>query len=503
VSANAEGAPDQAATQVADRATPAAPGMAAANLAARLRGLSMYARAVIAITVLALASRLILLGSVPRLWGDEAFTGVAVRQSLLGMLDVVRHDNHPPLQYLLVRAVAVASTSPGALRLVSALAGVAAVPVAAALGRRLHGDWAGILAAAAVAAYPQFLLTSRDTRMYALATTLVLVAALALWRAVERPTGRRLAVYALCVALAVYTHYFAVLAITGALVVALAVFRPSLRTSARLVLACAAGGVTLVPWLVVALPQFQHAGDPFWLPRVTLASVVPDLAATLALPLEQAITVMAQWLGAVAAVALLVAFLRRLAPERRRDAAFLLGCAAVPTLALMLVSLYKPLYDPRFAGMFWGSAVVVLGAGLAIFRRGWMAAGAIGVLAAAATAMLLQVHNPDFDALLAPIAGQTRAGDLVVTNGPTHYFSVAYALGPDAYPGIKVLADQVPWFFGVAGYAPGAQVRQVPDAAGRIFLITDAGQPDPALPAGFQRVAHSCQEYACLDTYSR
>ena len=472
-------------------------------LVARLAGISGYARGVIAVSTAALLSRVILLGSVPRLWGDEAFTGVAVRHSLVGMLDVVRHDNHPPLEYLLVKSVALVSTSPGALRLVSALASTAAVPVAAALGRRIRGDWAGILAAAAVAAFPQYLMASRDTRMYALATTLVLVAALALWRAVETPTRGRLAVYALCVAAAVYSHYFAILAISGQLLVALLVFRPRVRTAAQLVVACAIGGITLVPWLVAALPQFQHAGAPFWIPRVTWATVLPDIPATLRLPAPQAVTMVAQWVGAVVAVVLLVVLFWRLEPDRRRGAAFLVGGAAVPTVALMLISLYKPLYDPRFAGMFWAGAVAVLGAGLAVFRWRWLGVVAIGVLAVAALGTLLQIHNPDFDALMAPVAGHTTGRDLVVVNGPTHYFSVAYALGPKAYPDIKVVADDIPWYFGVAGYAPGTHVARVPDTAGRIYLVTDPGQSDPALPAGFLRVDHSCQDTVCLDTYSR
>src|SRR5207248_2415973 len=99
------------------------------------------------------------------------------------------------LDYLLVRLVALFSTSPGALRLVSALAGTAAVPLAAALGRRLAGDRGGILAALAVAADPALLAWSRDARMYSLAATLVLAAALALWRAAEASSPGRLLVY--------------------------------------------------------------------------------------------------------------------------------------------------------------------------------------------------------------------------------------------------------------------------------------------------------------------
>jgi 4-amino-4-deoxy-L-arabinose transferase-like glycosyltransferase len=469
---------------------------------ARLIGLSGYGRGVLLITVAALASRVVLLGSLPRFWGDEAFTGVAVRHSLVDMLDVVRHDNHPPLEYLLVKTVALVSTSPGALRLVSALAGVAAVPVAAALGRRLGGDWSGLLGAAAIAAFPQFLLTSRDTRMYALATTLVLLAALALWRAVERPTPRRLAVYAVCVALAVYTHYFAVLAMTAQLLVAVVVFRPPLRTVVRLTLACAAGGITLVPWLLLALPQFQHAGEAFWLPKVTLAAVVPDVPATLALPPAEVAAIFAQWVGVAAAIALLALYLRRPAPARR-GAAFLLLSAAVPTLTLILISLYKPLYDPRFAGLFWASGVVVLGAALTVFRQRWIAVLAVTVLGELALTTLLQVRNPDYQAMMAPAAGHLQSDDLVLLNGPGHYFSVAYELGPDAYGQIKVVAGNIPWFFGVAGYAPGTQVSRAPDTGGRIFLVTDTSQQAPPLPTGFHRVAHGCQEYACLDTYTR
>ena len=221
------------------------------------------------------------------------------------------------------------------------------------------------------------------------------------------------------------------------------------------------------------------------------------------LPPAEVATTVAQWVGAVLAVPLLVVFLTRLGSDRRPKALFLVGCAAVPTLALMLVSLYKPLFDPRFASIFWASAVTVLGAGLAAFRWRWVGVAAIGVLAVAALASLLETHNPDFEALSAPIVSHRGPGDLVVVNGPNHYFSMAYALGPAAYPSIKVVAGDIPWYFGVAGYAPDTHVRQVPDTGSRIYLVTDAGEPDPALPAGFRRVDHSCQGTACLDTYSR
>src|ERR1700730_5170424 len=101
-----------------------------ASLRARVTGLTDYTRGLIVLTAAALGSRVILLGPVPRFWGDEAFSGVQLRKPVGAMLDVVRHDSHPPLLYVLERIVAVASTSPAALRLGSALAGNAAGVVA-------------------------------------------------------------------------------------------------------------------------------------------------------------------------------------------------------------------------------------------------------------------------------------------------------------------------------------------------------------------------------------
>src|SRR5579862_7964830 len=107
-----------------------------------LRG---YAGKVSLITGVGLIARLALLGYQP-LWRDEAFTVLAVQRPLGPMLDVVRNDSAPPLFYLVERLFAVASTIPEMLRLFPVLVGTAAIPIAAALGRRVAGDAGGIWA---------------------------------------------------------------------------------------------------------------------------------------------------------------------------------------------------------------------------------------------------------------------------------------------------------------------------------------------------------------------
>jgi mannosyltransferase len=173
-----------------------------------------------ALTLLAAVLRLSTL-DLQSFWYDEAFTPVHVlHPSLWATLRSVSHtENTPPLWYLLAWADSrVLGTGEVALRLPSALAGIATVPVAWAIGRELEGArarGAAVVCAALVAVNPLFVWYSQEARAYAL---FVLTAALAMlcflrvWREAT-PSGRRsagMAAFALAGALALLTHYFAV-----------------------------------------------------------------------------------------------------------------------------------------------------------------------------------------------------------------------------------------------------------------------------------------------------
>jgi 4-amino-4-deoxy-L-arabinose transferase-like glycosyltransferase len=462
-----------------------------------------YARTLAGITALAWAGRVALLGSWPRFWGDEAFTGVQVRKPFFAMLDVVRKDSHPPLLYLLQSIIGAFSTSPGALRLVSALAGTAAVPLAAALGRRVGGDRAGLLAAGLLASFPGFVLSSRDARGYALAMALVLAGSLALWRAAEEPSRRRLFLYGACVSAAVYTHYFAIVAVTAQVLVALWVFKPSPATARRMLAAFFVGGLTLVPWLVVASAQFQHAGAPFWVAPIQLGSLFSDLVTRLGRTSGEELTTVATWIGEAAVIPLLVLLYRRVDPPRRRGVLFLLLCSLAPTVAVLLISLYKPVYDTRFVLIFWGPGEAVVGASLAALGRPMIGPLVCVALAAASVFGLLQVQRPDFAAVVTPLNGRVQGGDVVALNGPDHYFSIAYAGDAATQKALLVVGDNIPWYFGTAGYPPGTQVHSIPAVSGRVYVVGDAGMKLPPVPAGFVHQSRSCHDGVCVDGFGR
>jgi hypothetical protein len=221
-----------------------------------------------ALTLIAAALRFSTL-DLQSFWYDEAFTPVHVlRPSLFTTLhEVVRTENTPPLWYVLEWAISRAlGTGEIALRLLSAFAGVATVPVAWAIGRELSGRRATAIAAAAlVAVNPLFVWYSQEARAYGLFVLTSAVAMLCFLRARRDPSTRRLTLFAATASLALLTHYFAVFLLIPMIV---RLLLPSGRRAALLACAAvAAVGLALVP---LALAQGGHGSQ--WIGAWALSS---------------------------------------------------------------------------------------------------------------------------------------------------------------------------------------------------------------------------------------
>ncbi len=165
-----------------------------------------------ALTILAAALRLSTL-DLQSFWYDEAFTPVHVLHASLGatLRSVLHTENTPPLWYVIAWADSrVLGTGEIALRLPSALAGIATVPVAWAIGRELTERRATAIAAAAfVAVNPLFVWYSQEARAYGLFVFTGALAMLCFLRALHSATPRRLTAFAVTASLALLSHYFA------------------------------------------------------------------------------------------------------------------------------------------------------------------------------------------------------------------------------------------------------------------------------------------------------
>jgi 4-amino-4-deoxy-L-arabinose transferase-like glycosyltransferase len=186
------------------------------------------------------------------LWYDEAVTAVSVlHPSLPSTLSAVVHvENTPPLYYMVAWAwTRVLGTGVFALRSLSALAGVAVVAVAWAIGRELGSRRAAVVLAAIVATNPLFVWYSQEARSYELFALLASLAFLLFLGARGAPTRRNLAGWAACSALALLTHYFALFLIAAEAALLLRGRTRDRRTLAA-VAAIAATSLALLPLIV-------------------------------------------------------------------------------------------------------------------------------------------------------------------------------------------------------------------------------------------------------------
>ena len=472
-----------------------------------------YTRAVAAISFAGLIGRLLFLDH-QTLWRDEAFTALAVAKPLGHMLDVVRADSAPPLGYLLQHFIAPLSPGATGLRLTSALAGTAAIPLSAALGRRAGGDRAGIASALLVMASPAFVLTARDARMYALAITLVLASTLLLVRAVERPSTMRWLSYAAVTTLALYTNYFAAFAVAAQLFAIGVVMRAVWRTALTAAVCAAVSAALLVPWLVAAHAQFTHTSGFFWVAPVGFSSTSGELVQFFTGPTfdtwvpSLGVLYALQGIAAAAgigATAVLVWRWRALSSAQCRNAWFLLGCGAGALLLLLVLSIWRPLVNARYMAVMWAPLYPLVGTGFALItRRTLVAAGVIATASASVALCAAEIHS-DTPAAIAWL--QSHIGsDGLVDAYPTQYLLLLYYGSPSVTSRTHVVSPggDVDWFWGTAVYPPGAVLGAVAAGTGTVYYVAQPNDPQTpvGLPPGYHAQSTECWTGVCVTSYT-
>ncbi len=255
-----------------DRGRPGAIAQAARD-AARARSRAFWV--VAGLTVLAAVLRFATLG-LQAYHHDEIVTASRVLRGGFGhAMDAVGFsESAPPLYYALAWFWAqLTGTGEFGLRSLSALAGVATVPVVYLAGVELRGRRAGLMAAALVAVNPMLLWYSQEARAYALLTLLCAVSLLYCLRALRQGRRRDFALWGVASGLALSTHYFALFAI---LAEALWLLRRHGRASAPGLGIVALFGLALAP---LAIHQMS-LGHAEWIGNFTLGHRLWETAAT-------------------------------------------------------------------------------------------------------------------------------------------------------------------------------------------------------------------------------
>lgn len=147
------------------------------------------------------------------LWIDECITAITVERTSLGDALLQRQDYAAPLYMLILRSTSFPRDEQW-MRFPAAIAGVATVLAAGALGRSMFGRAAGLCVALIVATNMLQNHYSREARPYTLFTLLSCLSMLAYWRCwrrariAESPSRGDALFWALSSALLVYAHYY-------------------------------------------------------------------------------------------------------------------------------------------------------------------------------------------------------------------------------------------------------------------------------------------------------
>lgn len=225
----------------------------------------LFAGGMLAVLILAAAVRLYGLGA-PSFDCDELYS---VRIQGLNPSSVASlfgrsafHDLHPPLSYYVFLAWnQIVGVGEEAVRALPVLWGLVSVLLIGLLGRRLGGSVAGLAVALLLAFSPLHIAYSQEARPYAQAVTLSLLAHLFLLRSLAGGRRRDLLGYAVSIALAIYSHYFALLALAPhALVLLWLVLTgdaDSRRAARQAFLACTCGFATFLGWVPALLYQMS------------------------------------------------------------------------------------------------------------------------------------------------------------------------------------------------------------------------------------------------------
>jgi mannosyltransferase len=229
----------------------------------------------VGIVLLAAVLRFLGLGR-QSLWYDEWLTTQATSG---GLVDALRHaanrEGIPPTYFALMWGwVRAFGDSEVALRTVSALAGIATVPVAYAIAHQLgQRRTVARVAALLVAVDPMLVWYSQEARPYSLLALLGGLSLLAVARVRSRGRQQDYVVWGVVSAVAVAVHYFAIFLVIAEAGALLLLRRSQAR---RLALACAPTALVLVVLAPFALEQYSHEPNRRWISEFRLADRVSE-----------------------------------------------------------------------------------------------------------------------------------------------------------------------------------------------------------------------------------
>lgn len=187
-----------------------------------------------------------------------------------GTINALAHNaEHPPIYYLITRlAMQWFGSSVAVTRGVAAAISLLVFPTIYWLGLELfQSRIVGAIALCLVAVSPLHIIYAQEARQYSLFTVNILLSSMALLKAISRKEERKKrqnwAIYAATASLNLYSHLISILVLIGHGIYVLLCHRK--QDLFHYLLALGAGILTLIPWIVIYLLNYNKIGG--WVGR--------------------------------------------------------------------------------------------------------------------------------------------------------------------------------------------------------------------------------------------
>jgi len=294
------------------------------------------------------------------LWHDEAFSALYLRYSWGEMMHRISLDVHPPLYYWLLRLwTGVFDDGLFAMRAMSILFGILTIYFTYLFVKHaFSNEKVAVLAAFFVAINPFQIQYGWEARMYTLGTFLLMLSSYLLVKALKDNKTRHWILYALAIALSLYTHYFLFFSVAAhGLYFVYHCFKTK-NWHFKGWLSFLVGGVLFIPWLPTLIQQITRVSDNYWIQGPNAWAV----ASTFWTMYFGGYGTDHLTLGIFAPVALviLVFFIRRVQPPMRW---LIVLSVIVPVIGALLVSFMQSIYLDRyfyFASLFFSIMLACL-----------------------------------------------------------------------------------------------------------------------------------------------
>jgi mannosyltransferase len=445
-----------------------------------------------AIVVVLIASVVLRFLTRSPLWLDEAQTVNIAQRSVPHIFSALREDGAPPLYYVLLHAwMAVFGTSSFAVRALSGVFSVAALPVMYLAARRFRvldsSPWAAVLL---LATCPFVVRYATEARMYSLVLLLVLLA-IVFYERVWSVGGWWPAVGAAVVTGALLlTQYWSIfLVATAGVATLIALWRGArqARQARRMLVPMVIGCLAFVPWLPAFAYQSAHTGAPWGPPpglSVPLVSLGNWVGGGFTAPLLRGAYYLLVALALIGYPARGGLALCR--PVRRRQLVLFLLALGTLLLGTVASEVASSAFSPRYTTIAIAPLLIMAAAGFgAIPARGRTAGVAIVCVLGLAAAGRIPAQLRTQAAQVASVLSAAGPNDLVIFC-PDQLGPAVHRLAPDAgtqvvYPtfGPSAMVDWVNYAKRNRDADPLAFAREALQRADghTIWLVYDVGYP--------------------------